>query len=377
MTDQHEAPTSEEASRDTPMPPRRRWPWLVAAAILLPLVVFIAWPSPVDPVAWDPPPPTPLEGPYAPNEALRKTKVLGEGLVPGPEDVDVDARGRIYGACADGRIVRLSGEAHTRAETFATTGGRPLGLDFDADGNLLVADAWKGLLRVSPAGKVETLSTEAGGVPYAFTNDVVVAKDGRVYFTDASSKYHQPDYLLDLLEARPNGRLLRWDPGMGETEVLADDLYFANGVALSQDERFLLVNETYRFRIRRYWIAGDKAGTIELFADALPGYADGISSDGAGTFYVAFFAVRNPTADSLAPRRFLKSLLAKLPRFLWPKPEPYGFIAALDETGTPVASWHDPGGKVMRTITSVEPHEGILYLGSLHEPRIGAFPPGN
>src|SRR5206468_664343 len=63
-------------------------------------------------------------------------------------------------------------------------------------------------------------------------------RDGTVYFSDASDRFRQPDYLLDLFEARPHGRLLRYDPGSRRTIVLLRDLYFANGVALSQGEDF-------------------------------------------------------------------------------------------------------------------------------------------
>lgn len=118
-----------------------------------------------------------------------------------PEDTAVDSQGRVYAGLADGRVVRL--DASGKVETFVDTGGRPLGMDFDAAGNLILADAWKGLLRIDPQGKVETLATEADGVPFAFTDDLDIASDGRIYFSDASSKFHQPDYILDLLEARP------------------------------------------------------------------------------------------------------------------------------------------------------------------------------
>ena len=61
-----------------------------------------------------------------------------------------------------------------------------------------------------------------------------------VYFSDASSKFQQNEYALDLLEGRPWGRLLVFDPVTGKTEVLLDGLYFANGVALSAKEDFVL-----------------------------------------------------------------------------------------------------------------------------------------
>ena len=91
-----------------------------------------------------------------------------------------------------------------------------------------------------------------------FADDVDVARDGMIYFSDASSKFGPNEYMLDMLENRPHGRLLRYDPATKETSTLLDELYFANGVALSQNEDFVLVAETYRFRIHALLAQGRK-----------------------------------------------------------------------------------------------------------------------
>jgi hypothetical protein len=62
----------------------------------------------------------------------------------GPEDVAIDSLGRIYGGMEDGRIIRFQSDG-SHPEVFADTKGRPLGLDFDKAGNLVVCDAYKGL----------------------------------------------------------------------------------------------------------------------------------------------------------------------------------------------------------------------------------------
>jgi len=340
---------------------------LVAAAA----TVFLLLPSPIDPAAYRPPEPPTLDGPLAPNDALTAAEQLAVGEVTGPEDVAVDAAGRIYAGTEDGRIVRVTlGAGGEEVETFADTGGRPLGLHFAPDGRLMVADGEAGLLAVDADGGVEVLSTGADGVPFGFADDLDVASDGRVYFSDASYRYGPGEYLYDLLEARPHGRLLRYDPATGTTEVLLDDLYFANGIALSTNEDFVLVNETYRYRIVRYWLAGPKAGSSEVFIDNLPGFPDGVSGNRRGTFWVALFTVRNPRADGLHPHPFLKRQLAKLPRFFWPKPAPYGLVVVLDEDGRVVRSLHDPTGERVREVTSAEEAGGHLYLGNLTLDRI-------
>ena len=65
--------------------------------------------------------------------------------------------------------------------------------------------------------------------------------------------------------------------------------------------------------------------------------------------------------------------MSKLPKFLWPKPKPYGLVLALDEQGTILQSFHEPTGKHLKEITSAIEHNGYLYLGSLHNDRIGKF----
>ena len=336
---------------------------LVAAALYL-----VVTPSPIDPLAWQAPQAPLLTGVLEPNDSLMKAELLGRGQVHGPEDTAVDSQGRVYAGLHDGRIVRIEGE---RVDTFVDTGGRPLGMDFDASGHLIVADAYKGLLRINPEGQIEVLSTEAEGVPFKFTDDLDIARDGTIYFSDASARFEQPDYLLDLLEARPHGRLLSYNPATRETRVLLKDLYFANGVALSANEDFVLVNETYRYRITRYWLSGEKAGTHDIFIDNLPGLPDNLQGDRNGTFWVALPSPRKADADMLHRSPWAKAQLAKLPRAFWPKAVPYGFAIALNEQGEIIQSLHDTSGTHLRMITSVKPVGDYLYLGSLDNDRIG------
>ena len=117
----------------------------------------------------------------------------------------------------------------------------PLGIKLTAFGyeNLM-----QGLLKVSKEGVVETLTTEAGGLKFQLTDGVDVADDGTVYFTDASSKYRLHNFIFDMLEGRPLGRLLRYDPTTKTTELLVGDLYFANGVVVAPSQDFVVFCET-------------------------------------------------------------------------------------------------------------------------------------
>lgn len=348
--------------------------WLMVGALVLFVLLgsFLLTPSPIDSKAWQPPSPPPLTGALAPNERLRLADLLARGQVYGPEDTTVSQDGIVYSGTQDGRIIRLYPDG--RVETWLKTEGRPLGMVFDQTGNLVVADAWKGLLSIAPDKTITLLAREAEGTPFRFTDDVDIAPDGQIYFTDASSRFQQPDYRLDLLEMRPHGRLLRYSPRTGKAEVLLGNLHFANGVAVSPDGAFVLVNETWKYRILRYWIQGPKAGQAEVFADNLPGFPDNLAVDRKGRYWVAFPTLRNSQVDALHRTPWLKDLLAKLPDSLKPTPQEYGLVVAFDRDGEVITSLHDTKGTHLQEITSVNPHEGYLYFGSLHNDRIGRLP---
>jgi len=345
---------------------------LLVLFFLAALLWLVLSPSSLHAVAWQPAPAPAMTGVLAADQSLQKAELLAQGEIHGPEDLAVDAQGRLHAGLRDGRVIRLeTGKDGEKVVTLANTGGRPLGMVFDASGNLIICDAFKGLLQLAPDGKLTTLLTQVDGVPLNFTDDLDIARDGKIYFTDASTKYRQPDYVVDLLEGRPYGRLYVYDPAGKTVKLLLKDLYFANGVALSQNEDAVFVAETYRYRLRKLWLSGPKAGTNEVVADNLPGLPDNINSDRNGTIWVALPSPRKAIADVSAAHPWMRNLMVRLPRSLWPKPDRYGLVVAIDENGSLLKSLHDASGDHLRMITSVYPHEGHLYFGSLENDRIG------
>jgi sugar lactone lactonase YvrE len=351
---------------------RLKWPVVLTGAGLGVLVaVWFATSPSIDPLPWEPAAAPPLAGPLAPNRALEEIEWLGERLA-GPEDVALDVRGRIYCGLSDGTVRRLDPSgASGKFEIFASTGGRPQGLAFDASGRLWVADTTRGLLSIDPDGRVVFETT----ADVAFANDVAVGPDGRVWVTESSTRFGPDELLLDALEARPHGRLIEFDPATGRSRVALEGLYFANGVALPADGRFVVVAESFRYRIRRLWLAGPDAGRDDVFVDGLAGFPDGIASDGAGTFWVALYGPRSRALDAtLHPRPWLKRWVARLPRALQSGGRPYGLVLAINEEGRVLSSLHDRDGETISHITSVEPHGDDLYLGTVVGSRIGRHP---
>jgi len=352
--------------------------FILRVGILLVVVLLaylLTWPVPINPAAWTPPPAPELTGQYAQNSELTKIEKLPVNAF-GPEDVAIDGQDRLYCGTADGQIFRLQPDG-THPEVFANTHGRPLGLVFDHDGKLIVADAIKGLLSITADGTLTTLSTEADRVPFRCTNDLDVAADGTIYFTDASYKFPLTQLKADVLEHQPNGRFLAYDPRTKQTRVLLNDLYFANGVAVSPDQSFVLVNDTSSYRVLRYWLSGTKQGQSEVFIDNLPGFPDGISSNGKDTFWLALVNRRDPGLDFLMPHPFLRKIVWRLPSFLQPNIKRYAFALALDVNGKVVRNLQDPAAQSFTQIANVVEHKGQLYFGTIGESAIGrmALPP--
>jgi len=248
------------------------------------ILYFIAWPVPIDPVVWIAPPNLGYTGPYQINERLKGIETFPIAGNHGPEDIALDARGRIYAATHEGNIVRLDPDG-SKPENWVNTKGRPLGIDFDRQGNLIVADAFRGLLSITPNGEISELAATADGIPIRYADDVDVAADGKIYFSDASTKFGAKESggtyegsLLDLMEHGGHGRLIVYDPATGIAQTLLGGLNFANGVAVSHDQSYVLVNETGGYRVIRYWITGQKKGQSETLIGSLPSFPDNIST---------------------------------------------------------------------------------------------------
>jgi len=347
---------------------------LVAAAA----AYLLLWPVPVDPVAWDAPQAPELTNRFAANDQLADVEPLASGQGHGPEDVAIDTQGNLYVGYEDGRLVRYNAQGED-GDLITNTEGRPLGLDLAPDGSLVVADGYRGLLRVDPSsGAVTVLTDQANGLPFRFTDDVDVARDGTIYFTDASSKFGPAMKARDdIIEHGGHGRFLKYDPASGTTTVLMDGLQFANGVALSAREDFVLVTQTGSYNVLRYWLQGDKAGSHDVFFDNLPGIPDGISGNGDGTFWLALFAPRNAALDAMSDKPLLRKVVFRMPQFMQPQPARHGFVLGLDESGTVTANLQHLSDEAFAPITSAEQAGDRLYLGSLIRDSFAVYPLSN
>ncbi|WP_341924921.1 SMP-30/gluconolactonase/LRE family protein [Nocardioides psychrotolerans] len=304
------------------------------------------------------------------------TSTLRVFPVPGPgaEDVVVGTSGRDEGAVftgtEDGAIFRISHDGQ-KVDRVAHTGGRPLGIEIDPDGRLLVCDAHVGLLRIDTAsGAIEPITDSVAGTRMVFCNNAAIAADGTVWFSDSSTKFGIEKWKDDFVQNTRTGRLMRLDTD-GTIEVVLDGLAFANGVALSADEDFVCVAETAGRTVVRRWISGDRKGMRDLLCSNLPGYPDNIARGSDGLIWVSIASPLDPVVERLqtAPMA-LRKLVTKIPEALQPKPKHTVRVQAYDSAGTLVHDLDvDPqeSGVSYHMVTGVREHEGRVWMGSLHE----------
>lgn len=350
---------------------------ILAAVIAAAAGFLLFYPIPIDPVAVEVDRNPGFVGPYARNERLRSLSWLGATVGKGPEDVAI-SKGYAYTGLENGNIVRIRLDGTGGGyESVVNTQGRPLGMQFDQYGNLVVCDAKKGLLIVTPDNRIQVLADRVNNKPIKFADDLDIAKDGRIYFSDASQRFGYGDHMLDIMEGSATGRLLIFDPRTMQATVAAEGLNFANGVALGPDEEYVLVNETGAARIARIWLKGPKQGTRDIFAGGLPGYPDNLSYDGKGVFWVALPTPRNDQLDQLLPSPSMRRIIFRIMSvglMSGPAQAKYGMVIALDREGRPVENLQDPTGTTISSITSVNASGGNLYFGSLESERIASLP---
>jgi ribose transport system permease protein len=336
----------------------------------------------LDPVAFALDPVQGMTG-RMPNEIapkLAEARLLAVGEVDGPEDVILDAEGNLYCGTRDGHIMRLAAGDFTKVEPLAKIGGRPLGLAMDRDGRIVACVAGMGLVRVTMQGEVELLTDQAersffsvqDDTTIRMADDLDIAPDGTIYFTDATKRYDIENWGLDLLEGRPNGRLLSYDPATRKTRTVCDGLVFPNGVCLTHNGKHLLVASTWDCAILIFDLANMSAGP-RIFLKGLPGYPDNINRASGGGYWIALAGMRNPVID-LAMRHpgLRRRMTRRVPPTNWLFGNlNLGGVLKIDGRGAIVdALWDTPDGPLYM-ITSMREHRGALYLGGVTNNKIG------
>ncbi|MBX9459341.1 MAG: SMP-30/gluconolactonase/LRE family protein [Rhizobium sp.] len=318
---------------------------------------------------------------YALNDRLRDVSLIGHGEVEGPEDVIFDRADNLYCPNRHGDIIRFFAPDYQRWEVFVHIGGHPLGMAFDAAENLNVCIGGMGLYQVTPERQVRKLTDETNRTVLSviddsrlkLADDLDIAPDGRIFFSEATIRYDMHDWATDALESRGNGRLICHDPRDGSTRTILRNLQFPNGVCMAGDGQSLFFAETWGCRINRYWFDGPNKGRCEPVIPNLPGYPDNINRASDGNFWVALVGMRTPALDLMLRMPALRKRMAKRvaqDEWLFPNINT-GCVLKFSPTGEILESYWDLGGKNHPMVTSMREHKGYLYLGGLYNDRIG------
>jgi sugar lactone lactonase YvrE len=155
--------------------------------------------------------------------------------------------------------------------TLPLPGHHPSGLGFRPDGTLLIVSGEHRQLLRYDGYTVEPLADLSAHVPAAL-GDMVIDDEGRAYVGS---------------QAREGGVIARVDQD-GSAAVVADNLDFPNGMAITADRTTLIVAESTGRRLTAFTIATDGSlGDRRVFADGLDGPPDGICLDAEGGVWVS------------------------------------------------------------------------------------------
>ena len=152
-----------------------------------------------------------------------------------------------------------------------------------------------------------------------------------------------------------------------------DGAYFGNGVVVSKDQKYLLMVETTKYRVLKYWLSGEKAGQTEIFIDNLAGFPNGISIREDGSYWLGFSTKRNEALDNIHPKTRMKKFVFGLPEFMQPKAEPFGMIMNLSKEGEILKTLFDTQGAILSEAGAVKEFNGCLYIGGDVLPFIGKY----
>lgn len=349
---------------------------ILLVLVLAGLGYLLFWPVPVEPVAYEMPEPPGFTGDYAENSVLDEAELvsLPDGDV-GPEDLAVMSDGKIYTTSQTGILYQIDGDNPVEVDRLS---GRPLGLKAGPDGALYISDSYRGVLRWGGPGTLESVVSDIDGAPVIYANQLDVARDGTIYFSNSSDRFDpetmggtKPTSVLTIWEQSETGYVARRTPD-GTVEKIADGFVYTNGVALSPDEDYLLINETGRARIHRLWLTGERAGEQEVFLDNLPGYPDNLEAQSDGTYWLAFASPRVPS-EVLMPYPFLRKVIWRLGPMVRPAPIHRGMMVQLDGEGNILRTVQDPDGRLGIT-TGGKVVGDALYIMTLDSPWFARLP---
>ena len=216
-----------------------------------------------------------MKGGAQPHIPIDRFEVYANGL-DHPECVAFDRAGELWAGGEAGQVYRI--DRDRQVHTVATLGGFTGGIAFSPSDELIVCNPRLGLARVDRSGSSEVFADQAGDHKLFCPNFPVFDARGNLYVSDSGK------WLAE------NGCLCRFTPD-GTGRVIFGPMGYANGLALSLDERFLFMVESNTNSVLRLELGRD--GNVirhETYATDCGWTPDGVALDTEGNLYVSAYA---------------------------------------------------------------------------------------
>ncbi len=193
-----------------------------------------------------------------------------------PECLAFDKAGFLWAGGEAGQVYRI--DTAGKVTTIATMGGFCAGLAFSPEDELFVCNASHGIVKIRPSGEYSVFASHAGNHKMICPNYALFDSAGNYYVTDSGNW------------KKNNGYLLRFTPD-GQGRILGGPFGYANGLALSTDEKTLFMVESNTDRVFRFEIKPDGAiSPPEIYAEQAGRFPDGLTLDVDGNLYVSCYA---------------------------------------------------------------------------------------
>jgi len=166
----------------------------------------------------------------------------------------------------------------------------------DLEGRLVACSSGgRAIIRREHDGQWQVLVNRCQGKRLNSPNDLVVKRDGTIWFTDPPYGITQPDQGYGGEQEQPGSFVYRFDPTTSEIDAVVTDMVRPNGLAFSPDEHLLYVSDTAAFNIpggphhiRVYSVVNERQVTNgRVFAVIAPGQPDGLRVDEHGNIFTS------------------------------------------------------------------------------------------
>lgn len=211
-----------------------------------------------------------------PKIAIDRFEIFAGGL-DHPECCAFDRDGNLWADGEAGQLYRI--DATGKVETVANLGGFCCGIAISPDDqSLFVCVSGVGVVRATKDGKHDVFATHAGSHKIVAPNFLLFDHRGQLYVTDSGNWMKRNGYLIRIATD-------------GSGQVIAGPLGYANGLALSADEKHLFMVESDSESVLRYTIGADgQLGPAAVYAEQVGRFPDGLALDSDGNLYVCCYA---------------------------------------------------------------------------------------